>query len=177
MKCQLILEHIYYKERCTDNCFAFQAKIEVYIRVLKPSESSSRSVIDSHHVAHHVPLNHVGFPSHPAFRTFSRPPQRPFPPSPREPTATKRPAQSTSLDALVTPGQNNGSSKMSVSEIEIPHQQNDHEITPVLFPVIATVAFAPVALVILWLIHRRCRMQEKTAAVSTSLSCCKLDKI
>lgn len=166
--------HIYYKEQQhINNCYTFQAKIEVYIRVLKPSESSSRSVIDSHHVAHHVPLNHVGFPAHPAFRTFSRPPQRPFPPSPRAPTATKRPAESTSSDAPVTPGQNNGSSKMSVSEIEVPHQQNDHEITPVLFPIIATVAFAPVALVILWLIHRRCRMQEKTAAVSASLNCYK----
>lgn len=129
-------------------------------------------MIDSTHLAHHVPPNHIGLPAHPAFRTFSRPPLGPFPPHPKAPSATKHPLISTSSATSVVSEQNNGSVKTSASDTETPHLQKDQEITPVLFPVIATVAFAPVALVLLWLIHRRCRMQEKkTSAVRKYFVC------
>lgn len=116
----------------------------------------------------HAPPNHVGLIPHPPFHTFSRPPQGPFPPRPKAPTATKRPLETTSLAVPVTTEVPNGSIKTQLTEGEKP-QHSSSEWTSVIFPLVATVAFAPVALVLLWLIHKRCRMQEKATAVSKIL--------
>ncbi|CAL1260865.1 unnamed protein product [Larinioides sclopetarius] len=134
------------------------AKIEVYVRVVKANENSSPSVVENAAPVHNPgPPGPSGFlPNLPFLSNL--PPRRP-PPHFRTKTTMEELQEISS--ALPTDLPPTPSSDLNSTDAS-PRQPLDWVST--VFPLVATVAFAPVFAVLLWLLHRRCKVQEKLKA-------------
>lgn len=130
---------------------SFQAKIEVYLRVL-PSNSapSPPSSFD-------VPFS----TSHPSFH-------RPFPPfafPPRPPDPSPATSNTSSIAPAPTPA---STTQPPIRAIHPPEgaQTTTSAVTSTLLPILAVTGLAPVLMLVLWLVHRKCKHNEKLVAVN-----------
>lgn len=128
-----------------------QAKIEVYLRVL-PSNSQP-----SPPPSFDVPFS----TSHPSFlRPF---PPFAFPPRPPDPSPTS--SNTSSFAPAPSPP---ASTQPPVRAIHPPEgtQTTTPAVTSTLLPILAVTGLAPVMMLVLWLVHRKCKHNEKLVAVS-----------
>ncbi|XP_035207617.1 tyrosine kinase receptor Cad96Ca-like, partial [Stegodyphus dumicola] len=161
------------------------AKIEVYVRILKPNDSPPQSIVENPLHGHGPPIS--GLIPNPPFHTLSRhpglfpdrpPPHRPRTKSTVRTSTSKNAVDSddavpvtvvldvSSVNAVPSVSPEVITSNISVvGDLEEDHKGSKKvDWTSTVFPLIATVAFAPVLVVILWLLHKRCKMQEKLKA-------------
>ncbi|XP_054707143.1 tyrosine kinase receptor Cad96Ca-like [Uloborus diversus] len=158
------------------------AKIEVLVRVLKPNNSSSQSIVDNP-LRSHGPPNRGSLIPHPPFHTLSRPPPGLFPDRP--PPSSDRPRPNAPLmfptshiypwtdknSVEVTPSppasstEISGSEKSDAGKPDVDGKgETDKFDVSTLLPLLLTVAFAPVVVALLWILRVRCRNQEKLKA-------------
>ncbi|KAF8765115.1 Tyrosine kinase receptor Cad96Ca like protein [Argiope bruennichi] len=134
------------------------AKIEVYVRVVKASENTSPSVLENAPSVHNPgPIGPSGFLSNLPFLS-NHPPRRP----PRLPVKTTTEEFQEISSALSTDVPPTPSSDRNTTDAS-PRPPLDWVST--VFPLVAVVAFAPVFGAVLWLLHRRCKIQEKLKAI------------
>ncbi|KAG8179353.1 hypothetical protein JTE90_007625 [Oedothorax gibbosus] len=151
------------------------AKIEVYVRVQEPHNSAPSNKAPSLEVpfstSRPAPRPFPPFAPHPAHtapRPFRRPPlpPQPIPSGDAAPGPTSAPPQSESQPTTgpeAVPGGQGGEKGGSGGH-------GGNVVTTTVLPILAVTCLAPLAMLLLWMLHRRCKHNEKLVALKKASS-------